>query len=119
MGDKSDWVRVESEAELSPGMTVEVRNCRYCGRAERHLLVAVIPGDGTYILHPDGTSEASPRGWRHFRRIGGCIYGGPYRNAILSGRLFRLADHHFTNTTESTDTSRPRELADADERGRR
>lgn len=78
-----ELVRVESESELQPGMTVWLRNCKMCGRL--HVYVLLRPGktrvrrDG--LIYP-GWAVAPPD----------ChgVSAAVFCNAVAQGRLYRL-----------------------------
>lgn len=86
--------KVTSEAQLRPGLLVELRNCMMCGRTERYLLLSRVGqqpflcDDNTVVIESGWKSAPSAAcmpcpssdGWAHeFLAV---------ENAISEGRLF-------------------------------
>lgn len=89
-------VKVRSESELRPGMTVWLKSCAHCSRKHAYVLVRQDDGSGLCDVHADGPCL----GWfcipeHHDARF--CP-----RMAVSQGRLYRLPDEELTSTTENT-----------------
>lgn len=101
----STWVQVQRAAELSPGLTIEIRPCGFCGRTERLVLLRPvvtaspigITGDGDVV--PSSGAWATAPGLCHNPRQ-------PLdpSAAIATGRLWRLGDEALTVGETTTRT---------------
>ncbi len=88
MSTREEWVRVESETELAPGMFVEHRQCSVCDTTHRYILIACLGRQlTTSLIVPMGTVfRVAP--------VSNCTRGRDRRAflaAILRRRLYRLA----------------------------
>lgn len=80
-------VKVRSESELRPGMTVWTKNCEKCGGHSRVLLAAVPHSPDCGTKHGPCTARSA---WTF---IGGCPRGSGvstcFHDSIKVGRLYR------------------------------
>ena len=109
MAAESTWVRVESEDELRVGMAVQSRPCGWCQRTETFFLTTEESPSGKLVCDPHGGyMEPSSRAFTH---AGSCratkriLHLG---NAILEGRLYRLALSEPSQDVASADMERER-----------
>jgi hypothetical protein len=113
---RDEWIRVKSESELRPGMAVQLRNCAWCGTRET---LVILPGTTTAspMVELPGGSRAASISANSFKTTKRCK--APNRSqfglAISQGRLYRLADWNFDETSDDT-TAPVRELVEVEER---
>ena len=82
--ERDEWVRVESEDELRPGMAVQVRPCRWCRKT--HVRILLRFDKGLWVLpHRSCGPYYTVRAGYYF--------------AIREGRLYRLRDLPAEDTT--------------------
>lgn len=95
--ERDEWVRVESEDELRPGMAVQLRPCMFCGNAETFFLTRQVPAFPA--VREDGSW--SPDIGKQFLLVGGRCHPGPsqFTRAIRERRLYRLRDLPAEETT--------------------
>jgi hypothetical protein len=95
-----DWVKVDDESELKPGMTVKLTGCGACGRDHGFVLFGERQRSGYHTV--DGRRVLCPgKGWTH---SGLCKKGGELvlclHNAISDGRCFRRNVGPLARTNE-------------------
>ena len=103
--ERDEWVRVESEDELRPGMAVQLRPCRWCGRVDTFWLGEEVPPCAFVPRNPDGSIAKLAR--RAFEKRGrNCPAAvrthGQFASAIRECRLYRLRDLPAEETTVAT-----------------
>ena len=101
MSTKEEWVRVESESELRPGMTVEQRGCENCVRTERMVLLRE---NFRESVDSDGVIYPPRRGF--FIAPPACdgSDGVDLELVVAEGALYRLSD--LTDDSETTDATK-------------
>ena len=87
--NRDEWVRVESEGELRPGMAVQLRPCA-CGSEETAVLLCC-----------ELRTPPDERGMFRWLGIGWCYHERHSRlgNSVRDGRLYRLRDLPAEETT--------------------
>ena len=99
---RDEFVLVNSEDELAPGMCVELRPCKSCGKQERMILTHEVRGfsmrDGRLV--PNTGWDSVP---------GDCAgkIGSSFEYAIAQRRLYRLV--YDDTAADETATTRRRE----------
>ncbi len=116
---RDEWVWVKSESELRPGMAVQARPCRWCGRRETMVLLTSIATTADTFVTADGArgSRGEARAWKTSRQCPKplTIYAdrSVFVGTIRDGRLYRLADWNFDEASDDT-TAPVRELVGAE-----
>jgi hypothetical protein len=93
---RDEWVRVKSEDELRPGMAVQVRPCLQCEKEVSLTLFSIEKG------RPGDVCDCGAKsGWASTHDD--CAHRlSCFCDAIATGRLYRLADWNFDETSDDT-----------------
>lgn len=103
MADRDEWIRVESESDLAPGMVVQVRPCQGCRRIETEVLFR------HNRTGPPCSICGTCAGWFNSGCQADRPFGSCLRESISEGRLFRLANLPV-ESSDAEVASRPREM---------
>lgn len=109
---REEWIRVQSEEELRPGMAVQLRPCKWCGRKAETFFLGDAEKADAFVYRPDGSfGPSSSTVAYHVRGRCGAFADDEYRwqpgNAIRRGKVFRLNDLPGDQATEA---ARPKAL---------